>query len=182
MFVRKALSWGMTALAAVTFGACLGCGAGTPGSSGADPEAAHLGKVGGWAGDYAKANHAMPTNIDALKKWAKEKKGATDDDFVSLRDKKEYAMKVLSGGENGTCMIYEQEGEKHGQAQLVYKVNAGETTANKTDIHSIMMMRGSNDVPAGVGSPHMGGPGGGPGGGAGFHPDLPNGGGDKGQH
>lgn len=155
----KVLSWSATALAAVAFGVCLGCSASKPSSEGEDPEAAHIAKVGILAGEYAKAhNNEPPKSVDALKKWAVANKGATDEDFVSTRDQKEYTLKILGQGAGARAVIFEQEGKALPNTHLVYQVNQGSASATQTDERGLQMMQAGSG-PSAPSSP-LGGPGG----------------------
>jgi len=72
-----------------------GCGAGKPSGGQSGEEMNHIKKVGDLAAEYHRdpANKMQwPKDIDTLKAWAIKKDKATEDDFVSTRDKEPYVM------------------------------------------------------------------------------------------
>lgn len=97
-FISAIIIFGLSAVA--------GCG---PKSSGADdPEKVHIRKVVGLASEYTTANKKPPTALDELKTWALKEGKASEEDFVSTRDKQPYG---LSTGGMGGMQVYEQQGK-----------------------------------------------------------------------
>jgi hypothetical protein len=120
----------MTATAVAMLAACTGCSAGKAKHAEENPEAAHLGQLGAWSEEYAKAHkNKPPKTLDQLKKWAESNKGAKEEDFVSTRDKQPYTL-AMSGGH---ALIYETTGEDH----TVYAVEQGASTASITSPESL---------------------------------------------
>jgi len=165
MLVRKVMAWAMAASAAMVFGACVGCSNKAPNTTDSDPEATHLGKVGEWAGEYAKAHKGKgPTSLAKLKSWAEKEKGAKDDDFVSTRDHQPYVLE----NPHGEALIHEAQGQNEYEHQVVYSVSQGTSQAHKSDMNQLRMMTaGAPQTPQGGGGMMSGGPGGRPPAGAG---------------
>jgi len=156
---RAFLSLAITTSATVYFAAVVGC-SNKPHGSPENPEAQHIGKVGGWAGAYAKAHKGKaPKSIEQLKKWAEEKEGAKDEDFVSTRDGQPYVMTVPRMG--GDVRIHEQTGAG-GDNDMIYMVTPGADVGGLTSKRGLemMTMSGGTTPGSGGGGGPMVGPGG----------------------
>jgi hypothetical protein len=90
------------------FALALGCGPRLPYFP---PEVHHIKKAWSLCGAY-KANHdgKVPKDIEAVKKWAIQEGKATEEDFISPRDKQLYQAQ-FTPPPMGFILVYEQTGE-----------------------------------------------------------------------
>src|SRR5262249_41788434 len=94
--------------AMVVFGLAAVAGCGNKSSGTDDPEKIHIRKVVGLASEYSIATKKQPTSLDEVKTWALKEGKASDEDFISTRDKQPYG---LSFGGMGGVQVYEQQGK-----------------------------------------------------------------------
>ncbi len=94
--------------------AVVGCGSRAPADN-LEKEKLHLIKVFGLAGQYALAHKKPATSIEDVKAWAIQEGKATEEDFLSTRDKQPYGLASGMGGaivfeatgKNGRCYIFQ---------------------------------------------------------------------------
>jgi hypothetical protein len=93
------------------------------------PEVHHIKKAWSLCGAY-KANHngKLPKDIEAVKQWAVQEGKATDDDFISPRDKQPYQLHCTPPP-MGFILVHEQTGSNG--KRLV--VNQGGAAVDLTD-------------------------------------------------
>jgi len=87
-------------------GAVAGCGNKSSGTD--DPEKVHIRKVVALSAEYSIATKKQPTSLDDVKSWALKEGKASEDDFLSTRDKQPYGLAV---GGMGGIQVYEQQGK-----------------------------------------------------------------------
>ena len=90
-----------------------GCGGG-PGDKLDKKEKDHMLHVAKLSGEYISANMKPPSSLDELQKWALKEGKASEEDFVSTRDKQPYGF---SAGGMAGMVIYEQTG-KNGKCYI----------------------------------------------------------------
>jgi hypothetical protein len=106
----------------------VGC-RGSSGGSNEDPEQLHIRHVLAVATEYTLANKRAPTSIDQLQKWAIKEGKASEEDFISTRDKKQYGF---SSGGMGGLQIYEQSG-KGGKVYISMQGGIAEMTQEQAN-------------------------------------------------
>jgi hypothetical protein len=86
-----------------------------PSADNFEKEKLHMIKVAGLAGQYTMATKKPATFIEDVKAWAIKEGKATEEDFISLRDKKPYGLASGMGGatvfetvgKNGRCYLWQ---------------------------------------------------------------------------
>jgi hypothetical protein len=94
--------------------AIAGCGGRAPADN-LEKEKLHLINVYGLAGQYALAHKKPATSIADVKAWAIQEGKASEEDFLSTRDKQPYGLASGMGGaivfettgKNGRCYIFQ---------------------------------------------------------------------------
>src|SRR5437899_2757892 len=89
--LRRSLVWVLTQGVLILF-LLSGCGKPKGVAEDESPEAKHLKKASDLCNEYKSAKNKQPTKIDEVIEWAVKAGKATDDDFVSPRDKKPYGI------------------------------------------------------------------------------------------
>jgi hypothetical protein len=85
-----------------------GCGKGSGGGS-SSAEAQHMRHAAGLVGEYQQASKMKkrPAKIEDVRDWAVKEGKASEDDFVSTRDKEPYVIAFTTRG----LVVHEQSGE-----------------------------------------------------------------------
>src|SRR5437762_7278226 len=98
--------------------AITGCGAPAPRQP--DKEEQHIRNVVGLVGDYIRATKKGAHSIDDVKAWAIKEGKATEEDFISTRDKQPYGLAHGMGimvfetqGKDGSCYVFQAGQFKH---------------------------------------------------------------------
>jgi hypothetical protein len=85
-----------------------GCFGPKPATQDQSPEAKHLRKAADLCNEYRSANkNKVPASIDEVKAWAVKEGKATEEDFVSPRDKEPYGIAASPMG----IVLYERTGK-----------------------------------------------------------------------
>src|SRR5690349_20780739 len=91
-----------------------GCGRGSSGD--ASDEAKHMRHAAGLVGEYQQATKKkkQPAKIQEVRDWAVKEGKASEEDFVSTRDKEPYAIAFTTKG----LVVHEQDG-KNGKCYML---------------------------------------------------------------
>jgi hypothetical protein len=106
-----------------------GCGKPKGVAQDQSPEAKHLLNAADLCNEYKSATNKQPTNIDEVKEWAVKAGKATDEDFVSPRDKESYG---IAFNPMGGVLVYEQKG-KGGKRYIMQMNRVFEEPSEKVD-------------------------------------------------
>jgi hypothetical protein len=104
---------------------------GKSGSRDESAEAQHIGNAWNFCRQYADVKKKRPDSIDDVKEWAVKEGKATENDFVSTRDKEPYGVAPSPMGAN-QVFVYEQTG-KNGQCYMLVRGNATELSREDLD-------------------------------------------------
>ena len=100
------------------------------------PEIHHIKKAWSLCGAY-KANHngKLPKDIESVKKWAAQEGKASDEDFVSMRDKQPYQV-YCTPPPMGFILVHEQTGQDG--KRLVVNQGGSAVEVNEEEFQTLM--------------------------------------------